>query len=276
MKESYLFDKAFNNVVFKGRNMAYRAYKLRRLYNRHILVAAIVGSTLFAGALAIPMIKSTFFKEDELTNKQADKVVPDEGIIIPILPPPPIELIKQKQILTQPKQEKVAAIKYVEPKVVKDNVDTPEDIPEQSKLKTAVISTITQEGTIPDAPNKIVNSIPEGPGIGTELNSEPYIIVEEMPVFGKKESDLMNYLNKNIRYPKQAINAGIEGMVIVSFVVTNTGKVQDVQVLKGLGYGTEDEAIRVVTGMPEWKPGRQNGHPVNVRYTLPIRLQMQN
>lgn len=275
MKESYLFDMSFNNLVFLDRNKAYGAYELRKNYKRNIIVAALAGTVFFIGLVATPIIESMFSEKQAVTA-----FVPEDvpGTVVPILPPPePVKPKLKEQLPAQPKQEKVAKQKYVEPKVVPNNVETPEDVPNQDLFKTAEISNVTQEGIIPENPTVSTEAdVPAGLGTGSETVTEPYIVVEQMPQFGSGEADLIKYLSKNIRYPSRARNAGIEGLVVVTFVVTQTGDVQDIQVAKGLGYGTEEEAIRVVKAMPKWKPGVQNGRAVPVRYTLPIRLQLEN
>jgi len=275
MKESYLFDMSFNNLVFSDRNKAYGAYALRKNYAKNITTAAIMGTLIFAGVVVTPIIRSMLVGvkvEKPEVLKKNERVLED----IPLLPPPkPVKPKAEALPPAQPAKEKVATQKYVEPKVVHNNVDTPEDVPDQSTFKTAEISNVTQKGIAPETPTVAVETN-EPAGTGTEELNEPYVYVEQMPMFGNSESDLINYMSKNIRYPSRARNAGIEGLVVVTFVVTATGEVQDIEVVKGLGYGTEEEAKRVVGKMPKWTPGKQNGRAVPVRYTLPIRLQLEN
>jgi TonB family protein len=84
------------------------------------------------------------------------------------------------------------------------------------------------------------------------------------------------YLSKNIQYPKDAMKEGVEGRVVVKFVVTATGQISDVQVVRGIYPSIDAEAVRVVKGMPAWKPGKQNGVPVAVYYNLPISFRLEN
>lgn len=110
----------------------------------------------------------------------------------------------------------------------------------------------------------------------TESGEKPYTYVEQMPTFVGGDMEMMKFLGKNIRYPKQAQEANTEGLVVLSFVVTEKGNLQDITVLKPLGQGTDEEAIRVVQLMDgKWSPGRQNGVPVPVRYTLPVRFAIK-
>jgi protein TonB len=108
-------------------------------------------------------------------------------------------------------------------------------------------------------------------------NTEPQIftIVEEMPSFPGGEAELFKYLNKNVKYPQMAQDAGITGVVYLTFVVDENGKVKDPKVLRGIGGGCDEEAIRVVKSMPAWEPGKQRGKAVRVQYNLPIRFTLR-
>lgn len=110
-----------------------------------------------------------------------------------------------------------------------------------------------------------------------EVVEEPTIftIVEENPEFVGGEAELFKFLGKNIKYPPMAKDAGIKGVVYVNFVVYETGEIKDVKVLRGIGGGCDEEAIRVVKSMPKWKPGKQRGKAVRVSYNLPIRFSLR-
>lgn len=99
---------------------------------------------------------------------------------------------------------------------------------------------------------------------------EIFTVVEVPPSFPGGMSRLGDYIRQNLRYPEAAINAKIEGKAFVSFIVMKNGSVQDVQVLKGLGYGTNEEAVRLIQTMPNWIPGKQSGRSVNVKYNLVV------
>lgn len=102
-----------------------------------------------------------------------------------------------------------------------------------------------------------------------------FTIVEEMPSFPGGEAALMKYLGNNIKYPAIAKDAGIQGTVYVTFVVNEQGAVKDVKVLRSIGGGCDEEAIRVVESMPKWKAGKQRGKAVKVQYNLPIRFTLK-
>lgn len=102
-----------------------------------------------------------------------------------------------------------------------------------------------------------------------------FMVVESMPVYPGGESALYTYLAENIKYPQMAKESGIQGRVFVTFVVERDGSVTDVRVLRGIGGGCDEEAIRVVKGMPRWTPGKQRGKSVRVQYNLPVKFTLQ-
>ena len=103
---------------------------------------------------------------------------------------------------------------------------------------------------------------------------EIFGIVETMPMFRGGERKLMEFIGSNVVYPKEAIDAGIEGKVFVEFYIEKDGTVCDAKVLRGIGYGCDEEALRVIGLMPKWYPGKQRGKAVRVRYTLPINFKL--
>lgn len=111
--------------------------------------------------------------------------------------------------------------------------------------------------------NKIIND-----------ENETFVVVEEMPEYPGGMAALTEFVATNLQYPEEAKKAKIEGRVFVHFVVEKDGSIKDVKVLKGLGYGCDEEAIRVATSMPKWKPGKQRGKEVRVAYNLPIRFTL--
>ncbi|CAN5245413.1 hypothetical protein BH09BAC4_BH09BAC4_26990 [soil metagenome] len=87
---------------------------------------------------------------------------------------------------------------------------------------------------------------------------------------------LQEYIHQNLRYPADALKNKVEGRVFVSFIILKDGRIQDVTVLKGYGYGTNEEAVRLVQSMPNWIPGKQAGRPVNVKYTIVIPFELSS
>lgn len=113
-------------------------------------------------------------------------------------------------------------------------------------------------------------------------SNKTYLFVEQMPQFKsgdprKSEADLMKFISKNLKYPKEAYKHKVKGRIMVRFRVTTEGKVSDAQIISKtkLGYGCEEEALRVIQSIPDWElPGKQNGIPVNVFYSIPIVFKL--
>lgn len=105
-------------------------------------------------------------------------------------------------------------------------------------------------------------------------SKEVFLMVNQMPSFPGGNQKMLEYLAKNIRYPDKAVELGIEGKVIVSFIVNEMGKVEEAQVVKKLDPSLDKEALRVVNNMPNWTVGRQNGKPVRVRMNLPVTFRL--
>ena len=101
-----------------------------------------------------------------------------------------------------------------------------------------------------------------------------YQIVEEMPQFPGGETKLMEYIAKNLTYPQEARDKGIDGRVFVAMVIEKDGSVSNVKVLRGIGGGCDEEAVRVISALPKWKPGKMKGEPVPVSYQIPINFKL--
>ena len=106
-------------------------------------------------------------------------------------------------------------------------------------------------------------------------DAKVFDVVEEQPSFPGGQGALMSWVSENINYPVEAAKNGIQGRVIVQFVITATGSIANVNVTRGLEPSLDKEAVRVISSMPKWTPGRQNGTAVNVRYTLPVTFRLK-
>lgn len=130
---------------------------------------------------------------------------------------------------------------------------------------------------------KLSDDQPEKPAQQTDANKpnmKPdkngvYQICEQMPEFPGGVEALMDFVAKNVVYPQKAMDKEISGRVYVSFVIEKDGSVNEVKVMKGIGGGCDDEAVRVIKAMPKWKPGKQDGKPVRVSYMMPITFKLQ-
>lgn len=108
-----------------------------------------------------------------------------------------------------------------------------------------------------------------------DVQDEVLNVVEVMPEFPGGSKALMSYLAENIKYPKEAENAGMQGRVVVQFVVNTDGSIEDAKIARAVDPLLDQEAIRVINAMPKWKPGMQDGKKVRVKYTVPIMFRLK-
>lgn len=167
-----------------------------------------------------------------------------------------------------------------------EKVNSGEGRPEQPNLKLSAGATnatpaLAQAGKMPIMKGDTTANMPVRKGAVTEempnsYKKDQYTFVEQMPQFKGGEEEMMKFLGMNIRYPKEAKEAGTEGIVVASFIVEKDGTLSDIQIIKELGMGTDEEVIRVVETMSgKWLPGKQDGAPVRVQYTLPVRYTIK-
>jgi len=261
-------NESFDDVVFEYRNKAYGAYVMRQSYGRSIITATAIGIAILAILVSIPAVSAWIKKlnaEAEVLQKETKtelaQVKAPEDLPPPPPPPPPVE------------PPKVAEIKFTEPEIVEEEIEEPAPIVEN--LTQANVGEENVEGEITfEVPENNTND-----QVVEEEAPQIFQIVEQMPDFPGGEDALLKYLGKNIKYPEIARDANTQGTIFITFVVDENGKITDPKVLRGLnGPGAKEcanEAIRVVSSMPAWKPGKQNGKSVKVQYNLPIKYTMK-
>ncbi|MGB0165477.1 MAG: energy transducer TonB [Luteibaculum sp.] len=130
---------------------------------------------------------------------------------------------------------------------------------------------------VPNIPEPPVNLPIMGPIADLDTTTEEVIHtqVDKMPQFPGGVEKLYEFLGKNIKYPSMALDGGIQGVVYVTFVVEKDGSVSDPKVLRGIGGGCDEEALRVVRKLPKWEPGEQRGRKVKVQYNVPVRFRLK-
>jgi TonB family protein len=124
--------------------------------------------------------------------------------------------------------------------------------------------TVVQKSTEPGTPSKKAAAFPR--------DNKVFSFVEQPPIFPGGDKAMNEFIRENLKYPAEALKNGKEGLVVIQFVVERNGKVYDAAVVKSLGDGTDEEALRVVELFPDFEPAKQNGKPVEFRFTLPIRF----
>jgi periplasmic protein TonB len=171
-------------------------------------------------------------------------------------------------------------IKFVPPVVTEKEEPKNQEVIPPEIPKNVEIATQTVKG---DTAAKYVAKVeappPPPPPVEKEVEKpvveQIFTIVEQNPEFPDGQKAMFSWLSSNIKYPPIARENGIEGTVYVGFVVNTDGSIVDVIVKRGIGGGCNEEAVRVVQQMPNWKPGRQQGRPVRVAFTLPIKFKLE-
>ena len=109
----------------------------------------------------------------------------------------------------------------------------------------------------------------------TATDDKVYEVCEQMPIFEGGDAALLKYLRENLKYPDKTKDRGVQGRLVIGFIVEKDGSLTDVKVLRPVDIDLDAEVLRVIKGMPKWIPGRQNGKRVRVRYLLPIHICLQ-
>jgi periplasmic protein TonB len=263
-----IFADDWCDIVFESRNKAYGAFLFRRLSNKRHMMALIIASIFFVLAISSPVILKTILPKKKdmnvevtmLANIKMEDTKPKEKIIEDLPPPPELK----------------SSIKFTPPEITNEPV-ADEQLPKTQEELTKsdlAISTADVKGT-DEEKGKLIGEVDASKqNIGQE-EVKPFLIVEQMPEFPGGTEELMKFLRNNINYPQMARETGIQGTVIVQFVVNKDGKISNTRVLRGIGGGCDEEAMRVVKAMPGWKVGKQNGVPVPVFFQLPIKFTLK-
>ena len=250
---------AFDEIVFEERNKEYGAYKLRKKYSRTVLIALVIGIIILCTAVITPYLNA---KALENKQKRAERQVeikmenldqPNETVAPPPPPPPPPADVVQQA-------------KYVPPVVV-DSIK-PEEVTQLMTADQAQLEVKNEE--VVEIVTEVKEEVQQ-----EEPEAEPFVVVEEMPMFPGGEAALLAYIAEHTQYPEVAKENNIQGKVIVRFCVTSKGGVDKVSILKGVDPELDAEAVRVVTTLPAFKPGKQGGKPVPVWYMVPINFTLK-
>ena len=277
-----LYDPKWVDMVFAGKNKEYGAYQLRKgTSGRNIksLLILVIAAALVGGFLAWKVIEQKQAEEQhaymeamELAKlqKQAEKE-------------------KKKPEKVQPKVEMKKEIpvaretqKFTAPVIKKDELVKEENqVKQMDQLDAKVaVGTKDEEGVKDRTVEAVRSDIavaapPPPPAPKPEVSNKVFDVVEEMPSFPGGQAALMSFLSSNIKYPVVAQENGVQGRVIVGFVVERDGSITDVKVMRSVDPSLDREAQRVVKAMPRWKPGKQNGSAVRVKYTVPVVFRLQ-
>jgi protein TonB len=259
-------------LIFEDKNREYGAYVLREESSDRHLKSLLIVTVLGLALIYLPNVIKSVIPEKKIEITETSIVdlsaleteVPEEDQIkqLEAVPPPP--LLKE-------------TIQFTPPVVTKD-----EEVSSDELMKTQQDLTESQA----DISIADVVGVKEGGIDIAELEGHKVIIqdekpeifihVEEMPQFPGGDTELLKWLHNNLNYPLMAIEQGISGRVILRFVVKPDGSIDDIQIQKSLDPSCDNEAKRVVKKMPKWIPGKQNGNPVYVYFSLPIVFKLEN
>lgn len=274
-KDIKLNSSEWCDVVFEGKNKQYGAYKLRQSSSKRHIVAFVV-VLIFAGFVSalpglVAVVKNLAKSQSgpmedtfELSNIPVEEQVPEENQIKEETAPPPPPL--------------KTTVMFVPPVIAKD-----EEVAEEKEMKTQddlnatkiQISVADVKGTDDKHGIDIAELKEHKVIVEAKQEEKPFTTVEQMPSFPGGEAEMYKFIGDNLKYPVVAQESGIQGRVTIRFVVTKTGAISDVTVLRGIDPSCDKEAVRVVKSMPKWIPGKQNGLNVPVYYTLPIVFRLK-
>lgn len=276
MDSKKILNSEYLDILYAGRNKEYGGYLLRKKYNKRALFSAAIA----AGIACLIILISLYEPAEEVI----EEIPFDVGVTELINPPPPLdpEMPPPPPPSVNVPPPVKPQIKFTPPVVAPNELVREEDLPDQPKPEDNVaVGKITLEGsTSPHAidPNLATTSGHGERGQATQPAVQEEVIhrvVEQMPEFPGGERALQRYLQNNIVYPQEARRNAIEGTVYVEFLVDTDGTVKNVKVVREPGGGTGREAMRVVSQMPKWKPGRQNNQNVKVLYSMPVNFTLR-
>ena len=283
-KEVDLSSREWCDLVFEGKNKDFGAYVIRtespKRHNKAVLWT-IIGAIIF-GLLAFGFVKANQYLEERRLAEQGEQ----EEVLIDMSqdaeePEPEQERLEQPTPEVLP-EEVLKSVKVTELQIVEDDkVKKEDEIKTQDELKeteTAFGQKDNEKGTEDRNVTRtlkeevVVEKPVEKP---KEVKEEVFRSVEQMPQFPGGEAALMKYLQSHINYPPMAAENNVQGKVILQFVVEKDGRVGEVKIARSVDKDLDKEAIRVVKSLPKFTPGRQNGYPVRVWYTLPVNFKLQ-
>lgn len=266
----------WTDLVFEGRNQAYGAYQLRKETSKRniwsTIFVALMAVLLYLGLTFENMVEANRTVENtqivEVTNLRDKKKV--------------AKVERKEEIKIEPERivEKVkSSIKFTAPVIKKDNLVNEKDEIKLDEIEKSnkAIGALTVEGTdeVGGEVLKIKDEIAQPEPPKAVEDNKIFEVVEQKPSFPGGDGALMSWLSQNIKYPSIAAEVGVQGRVIVQFVVEKDGSITDVKIAKSVDPSLDKEAARVIKSMPHWIAGRQNGSPVRVRFTVPVTFKLQ-
>ncbi len=282
-KDVDLSSKEWIELVFEGKNKEFGAYELRKASaKRHNMSMLVILIVLLIVALLGLLANTVMNKAEDRPEDQIEQTMidysADEQQEEDQQEEPEQQRFEEQQPEALP-EEILNTVKSTELQITKDE-EVVEEIKSQDDLKdtdTAVGTTDFDKGTddlniVREHKEEVI--VEEKKEAPVEDN-RVFDVVEQKPQFPGGDAALLKYVADHIRYPAMAQENNVHGRVVVQFVVTKTGAVGEVKVVRGKDPDLDKEAVRVVKTLPKFVPGKMNGHAVNVWYTLPIQFKLQ-
>lgn len=279
MTQIDLISNEWSDLLFENRNKEYGAYVLRHQTGTRNIMSIIAVLILFAIAMAFMVAKNAIddYRAKNMPHTQVVELTPwnDKKTEPKVERVEPIREEKIEQIVEKVK----SSIKFIAPIIKKDSeVDPKDEMKTQEEIMSSKVAVGFANVIGNDESADVLRSktlLVTEPVKPKEEENTVFEYVEQMPSFPGGEAALMQYLSKNIKYPSFAEENNIQGRVICSFVVERDGSVSDIRIKRSVDPSLDKEAMRVVSAMPKWIPGRQNGQMVRVKYTLPVTFRLQ-
>ena len=279
MTQIDLISNEWSDLLFENRNKEYGAYVLRHQTGTRNIMSIIAVLILFAIAMAFMVAKNAIddYRAKNMPHTQVVELTPwnDKKTEPKVERVEPIREEKIEQIVEKVK----SSIKFIAPIIKKDSeVDPKDEMKTQEEIMSSKVAVGFANVIGNDESADVLRSktlLVTEPVKPKEEENTVFEYVEQMPSFPGGDAALMQYLSKNIKYPPVAEEMGIQGRVICSFVVERDGSVSDIRIKRSVDPSLDKEAMRVVSAMPKWIPGRQNGQLVRVKYTLPVTFRLQ-
>lgn len=258
------------DIIFDDRNKAYGAYELRRNYEKRAR-KAVAGMLLFAlVTVSAPLLAGLLGGSHTVVLKPKDQPVIITKVHVPSTPQTPKPPTPPATPKALPRTTTDIPIVIARVDQVKPPIDDPKPVGPSGPSDPNGTNDPQPPGPIgkidgPVTPQVAVIDVTPDPNTTYEVTD-----IQQWPEYPGGEDALMAYLAAHIKYPRRALENNVEGHVTLGFVIDKEGGIDDVKVLRGIGYGCDEEAMRVVNGMPKWKSGKNNGKPVRVYFNLPI------
>ena len=280
MAQIDLISNEWSDMMFENRNKEYGAYVLRRQTGRRNVISMVAVLLLFAAVMVFMIAKNAY------EAYQKEHAVMDQVTELSALTQQKKKeaKVERKEIPVKQEQQQVvekvkSSVKFTAPVIKKDDEVKPEDeLKSQDEIMNSKVAVGALNVVGNDENGEVLKAkevIATEPVKPKEEENKVFDVVEQMPSFPGGMGALMQYLSSHIKYPVVAEENGIQGRVICTFVVERDGSITDVRIAKSVDPSLDKEAMRVVSKMPRWIPGKQNGSAVRVKYTLPVTFRLQ-